>query len=532
MSSNIINTLGAGSGIDVKSLAENLVEAERAPLKQRLEQQIERTQARISGYSAVKFAVQDLKSAFEKLNDASDFASLRVSNSQPAAFAMVAGATAAAGSYSVSVLQTAKAQRTASMVFPERGMVLNGGQPFSLSLQLGSGAAHNINVTTTTPGGMVAAINGAKLGVTAQIINTGNGHQIVLTGETGAANTFSLSTSGTAPATATVLQADENGVNVQAAAQATAVSLRYADPDDPTQTITRALQQQPDGQWTLPDGAEPLPAGVVVTAVAQQPITFAQSVQEAQDARLNVNGLEINRRTNSINDVIDGVTINLFTETTGTAMVDMNRDTSLIRDSIRNLVQAHKDFEETLKILGDRDSPVEQFGGALAGDSLLRSLRSQVRDMFTTLSTTPGDNIKAGRHVGLSFDKFGVLQLDESKLEEALQTRFDEVVTMFSAGTNNQSLTSPNPAGLAGEAVKRLDRMLRFGNVIDDQSKRASDQVRRYQADLEKHEDRMQKLLARYTQQFSVMESIVGNSNSMRGNLKSSFEGMMAMYKN
>jgi len=103
---------------------------------------------------------------------------------------------------------------------------------------------------------------------------------------------------------------------------------------------------------------------------------------------------------------------------------------------------------------------------------------------------------------------------------------------MFSAGTNNQSLTSPNAAGLAGEAVKRLDKMLRFGNVIDDNSKRASAQVSRYETDLEKHEERMQKLLARYTSQFSVMESIVGQSNSMRTSLKGSFEGMMAMYKN
>jgi flagellar hook-associated protein 2 len=134
--------------------------------------------------------------------------------------------------------------------------------------------------------------------------------------------------------------------------------------------------------------------------------------------------------------------------------------------------------------------------------------------------------------VGLEFDKLGVLQLNETKLDEALQTRFDEVVTMFSAGTNNHSVTSPSPAGLAGEAVKRLDKMLRFGNVIDDQSKRASDQVLRYEADLEKHEERMQKLLERYTTQFSVMESIVGQSNSMRSSLKGSFEGMMAMYKN
>jgi flagellar hook-associated protein 2 len=532
MTSNIINTLGAGSGIDVKALAENLVEATRAPLKQRLDQQIEKAQARISGYSAVKFAVQELKTAFEKLNDASDFSSLKVNNSQSSAFGLVPSATAAAGSYSIGVQQTAKAQRTASMSFAERSTVLNGGAAFTLQLQKGAAAAQDINVTNATPAGMVSAINGAKLGVTAQLINTGSGHQIVLTGETGAANAFTMSTSATGPAAATVVQADENGVNVQAGALASAVSLSYPDPNDASQTVSVALEKQLDGSWTLPAGASALPAGVTATATAVQPLTFSQSIQTAQDALLNVNGLQVTRSTNSINDVIEGVTVNLFTETTGTAQVDMNRDTASIKDSLKNLVAAHKDFEDTLRILGDRESEVEQFGGALAGDSLLNSVRSQVRNMFTALSTTPGETVQAARHVGLEFDKLGVLQLNETKLDEALQTRFDEVVTMFSAGTNNQSVTSPSPAGLAGEAVKRLDKMLRFGNVIDDQSKRASDQVLRYEADLEKHEERMQKLLERYTTQFSVMESIVGQSNSMRSSLKGSFEGMMAMYKN
>ena len=111
MSTNIISTLGAGSGIDVKALAEGLVEAERAPAKERLQAQIERSQARISGYSAVKFAVQELKTAFEKLNDASDFASLKTSNTQPSAFGMTAGPTAAAGSFAIDVRQVARAQR-------------------------------------------------------------------------------------------------------------------------------------------------------------------------------------------------------------------------------------------------------------------------------------------------------------------------------------------------------------------------------------------------------------------------------------
>jgi flagellar hook-associated protein 2 len=320
---------------------------------------------------------------------------------------------------------------------------------------------------------MVSAINGAKLGVTAQLINTGSGHQIVLTGDTGVANTFSMTTSGT-------------------------------NPTDPVSTIT-----------------------------------FSQSLQTATDASFTVNGLPVTRSTNTVNDVIDGVTLELFAKTAVdsvnapvAARLDLNRDTAGIKDNIKGLVTAYNDFEETLKILGDRDSEVEEFGGALAGESLLQSVRTQVRNLITDTSSTPGTTIRAARDVGLSIDRFGKLTLDEAKLDTALQDNFGEVSTMFSAGTNNQSIYSPAPAGLAGGAINSIEKMLLSTGLIDTQSKSATTQIAKYKEDLSVLEDRMEKLLTRYMSQFSVMESIVGNSNSMREGLKGTFEGMMKAYGN
>lgn len=464
---NLVSALGAGSGIDIKALAENLVEAERAPRKQRIDDKITQTEAKISGYSAVKFALSELKSAFEKLNDASDFASLKVSNTQPAAFGATASTSAAAGSFSLQVTQVARPQRTASDVFAARDTSLNGGSAFDLRLQIGTGAEQRINVTTATPAGMVSAINGAKLGVTAQLLNTGSGFAVVVTGEDGAAKSFTLSASQTGTQTAV---ADVNF------------------------------------------GTPP--------------------VQTAQDAQFTLNGLPMSRATNSITDAIDGVTLELYTATTGAARLDFNRDTSGIKDQVRALVTAYKDFDETLKILGNRDSDVETFGGALAGDSLLQNVRNQVRNLLTSTSDTPGSTVVAARNVGLSFDRNGMLQLDETRLEAALQNNFDEVVQMFSAGTNNQSVYSTAPAGLAGKAVKSLDEMLRSTGLIDKQSATAQKKIAEYQSELEKLQDRMDMLLNRYMKQFAAMESIVGNSNSLRTSLKGTFEGMMNAYKN
>lgn len=469
--SNIVNSLGAGSGIDIKGLAQSLVDAEKTPKKERIDAKITQTEAKITGYSAVKYALSELKTAFAKLNDASDFSSINPSNTQPSALGISASSTAQAGSYSIEVLQTALMQRTASSDFVDRSTPLNvvspatTGTAFSLNLVIGGVDKGDISVTNPTPAGMVSAINGAKLGVTAQLVNTGAGYNVVLTGQTGAANAFNMTSK------------DSNGIAVPG-------------------------------------------------------VDFTTSLQNATDARLKVNGLTVTRDSNTITDVIDGTTLDLFTTTSGAARIDLNRDTAAIKDNIKGLVTAYNDFEETLKVLGDRESKVEGFGGSLAGESLLQSIRSQVRAMITDTSSTPGTSIKAARNVGLSIDRNGKLTLDEAKLDSALQDNFDEVSTLFSAGTNNQSIYSPAPAGLAGDAINKIEKMLLSTGMIDTQSKNATAKIAKYKEELTALEDRMEKLMNRYMAQFSVMESIVGNSKSTREGLTGTFEGMMKAYSN
>lgn len=462
MATNFVNALGAGSGIDTQTLAKDLMEATREPRKAIIDEKITKSEARISGYGVIQFSLGELKTAFSGLNDLSDFASLQVANTQSSAMGVVASPTAAAGSYQVNVTQVAQAQRTSSDGFAERSTALNSGASFDLTLSVNGGTNQTITVDTDTPAGVVAAINGADLGITAQLIQTSGNTpwKIVVTGEEGEEQDFTL----TAP-----------------------VDLGFDD--------------------------------------------VANELQTAQNALLTVNGLSIERTTNSVSDVIDGVTFNLATVTTGAARIDLTRDNSGITQKINDLVTAYNNFEENLKILGDRASEVEEFGGALAGDSLLQNVRSQVRAMLTSTSSTPGSTVTAPRDVGLSFDRYGVLQFDKEKLATQLQSNFDEVAQMFSANTNNQSVYSVADAGVAGDAVKAIDEMMRSTGLIAQQTDNATQQVDRFKADLEKLEDQMEKLLERYMRQFSAMESIVGSSNSLRESLKGTFEGMANAYK-
>jgi flagellar hook-associated protein 2 len=266
------------------------------------------------------------------------------------------------------------------------------------------------------------------------------------------------------------------------------------------------------------------------TTTALTDVDFSTTSQVATDAVFFINGQQITRSNNRVSDALEGVTIELFTATSSAARIEMQRETAGIQERLQGLVTAYNDFNDALKILGDRKSEVESFGGALAGDSILSSFRAQIRDMVISTSSTPGDTVQAVRHVGLSLDRFGVLTLDSTKLETALEDNFEEVVTMLTGNTDNQSVYNPADAGVAGDASKIIEKMLRSTGQLAVQTETAGQKIEDHQAELVKLEARMQKILERYIAQFSVMDNIVGNSNSVRTNLQSSFDGMAASY--
>jgi flagellar hook-associated protein 2 len=193
--------LGAGSGVDVASLAQNLVDAERVPKENAINAKIAKSEARVSGYAAISFMLGEVKTAFEALNDKSDYGGITASVDNASAFTATAGPSAAEGSHELTVTALAKAQRSISGTFASSTASLNGGSAMTLSLTVGSSAASTISVTagSDTPQGVVDAINLANKGVKAQLVYTSSNdaqpYKILLTGTTGADNQFSLSDS-------------------------------------------------------------------------------------------------------------------------------------------------------------------------------------------------------------------------------------------------------------------------------------------------------------------------------------------------
>jgi len=533
-STNIVNTLGAGSGIDIKTLAQNLADAEINPRKDAVNAKLSKTEAKISGLGYLKTALADLKTAFAQLDDATDFASIKASNSQPAAIGISTTSSAQTGSYAVEVNQLARAQRSASNGFAARDTRLNAGSAFTLNLSVNNGVAKPITVSTDTPAGVVSAINSANLGVQAQLLMTGDAlkpYTVVVSGESGALKNFTLTPASQA-LVSTTTQNHQAGLAINAAANATEVKVTYGDPA----TDVKLVRQVESGLWTWPAGTTEPAAGTPLTvqtyAGARLQPAFSSTLQTAADAQLKVNGLSVTRSSNQVSDLIEGVTLDLTTTTSSPVRIDLSRETASIKDKFRGLVSAYNDLEVTLKELGNAKSTIKDGGGSLVGDSILQSVRNQVRSLITNESSTPGNTVKTARQAGLSFDRNGQLTLDEAKLEKALQDHFDEVNQVFSAGSSGKSLYSSDSAGVAGDAVVKLDQMLRSSGLIANQTESANKKIDAYKADLSKLDERLSQTLQRYIQQFSVMESIVGSNNSLKTSLKSSFEGMMSMYTN
>ena len=571
--SNLMSQLGAGSGVDTKSLAENLVNAEKQPQADAINGRITKTQSRISGLSAVMLSMDTLKTAFKTVDDPSDFNALSISNTNTSALSATstAGKVAATGSHTIEISALASAQRNVSGGFAASDTSLNGGRAFSLRLSVNGGAASSIRVTAAnaTPSGMVAAINKANLGVTAQLVNTNDGsatpYKVILTGTSGASNAFTMgsddgnglgeqqqlifsaaTTSGNISVQGVTvgLTAGDSAATVAAKVKA-ALDANTFITDNPGRSTTVGADGSllityagADGDVSAPAWGDVGATGVTATyATTRVPgtgatvsgVDFSSKTLSAADAVLKVDGLQLKRSSNAITDAISGVTLNLTGTTTSAATLDLTRDTSKIKTNVQGLVKAFNDALSDFKILGgekNKKDTTDVYSGSLQNDATLSMLKSQLRSMFTDNSSTPGSTVKAMRDIGVTIQKDGTLELDEAKFDAALAGNFADVVTMFTADKESKGTTGAAKRGLAGDAVKRLTDMMGSTGLIMNQTNSSNTQLARYKNDLTKLETRMEAVLARYTTMFANMDKIVGSANSTKTYLTNQFKAM------
>ncbi len=212
-----VTAMGAGSGINTTEVVDALVEAQRAPLQQSIDRLKTKADVQISAYGYVKSALTTLKEAFDALNDVSEVYDFAVSSSDSTVISGVADTDAIAGDYDVVVSTLAtRSVWNSSVLSVADSSTSTGSGAFSITV-----GSSTVSVTTDTPDGIVDAINSAGLGLTAGLIDTGNGFVVTIASKYGAANEVSMSSSsGTLTLTQQSVAVDAaltvNGVSVAA----------------------------------------------------------------------------------------------------------------------------------------------------------------------------------------------------------------------------------------------------------------------------------------------------------------------------
>lgn len=593
----LVSSLGSGSGVDVNSLANSLAEAEIAPRQTELNTKITKAEGGLSGYAAIKFVLGDLQTAFSNLKNQSSFNTLVLQNSQPSAVNVTTTTTATTGSHTIAVTQLAQQQRSISADnvpgFATPLTTVNGGEAFSLVLKnrtdptptkvfnLGNNAASSAIITfkamnkgdTVTVNGLTLTANkslsASEVGELFDQLDTTTAPAVAAGGvQASAINSDALATYGTF--SGIFATGYSSGVNNNGLLTLTSTANNAADIASPTGTqfankiAIAANATTPAGIVAAINSANlGVTAQLINTGNIATPyrimvngstgasnafsltslktgggevtgISFDKTLQTAQDARFNVDGMDMTSSKNTVTDAIAGTTLNLNATTSANIPANLmfSRDTSSITTKLDALVTAYNDANTMLGVVSDPKSTVETYGATLVNNSMVGSVRSQMRQLISANSSTPAGGLTALRDIGFNIDQKGVLSLDKSKLETSLKNNFDSVVTLITGNRENQSKFSIMPSGVAGEAVKKLTSLLETTAPLSTQSTNLTTKISEYKKQLEKLNIRMTDLLARYNKQFAAMESMVGQSKSLQTSLKSTFDGMMATYTN
>ncbi|SIS60346.1 flagellar filament capping protein FliD [Insolitispirillum peregrinum] len=155
---------------------------------------------------------------------------------------------------------------------------------------------------------------------------------------------------------------------------------------------------------------------------------FSNVLNEAQDAIIEVDGLTITRDSNEIDDVLDGVTFNLYAATAGaTVDVEIAENVSDIKTAISDFVDAYNAFREFVATNQATSTDGSASDDAvLFGDYYLRSANSTMSSLLST-----GHGGYSLRDFGITLNSSNELELDEDTLNEALLNNLDGVQSFF-----------------------------------------------------------------------------------------------------
>ncbi len=378
-------TLGIGSGIDTGALVTQLAAAQKAAPQQLITTRQTANTAQVSSLASIGGSIDSFASALKTLVAGGSLFTQPTSSASAVGVAAIAGSRIdSALSASLQVQRLAQAQTLVSADVADPAAAIGTGT-FTLKTAAG-GATITVDGSDNSLTGLAAAINAAKAGVTASVVNDGTGSRLVLKGGTGAAGAFTLT---------------------------------------------------PDA------GAAPgLSAYAYDPASGRNGLSVAQA---AQDAALVLDGVAVTRPSNTVSDLLPGVKLTLSAVTDAPVAIGAAVPTDAIAEAVQDFVSAYNQVKGTLD--GATASGVNGgAAGAFASDSTIRGVVTQLSQLTSTPLVSSGA-VRTLADLGVKTNPTdGTLSVDTAKLNAVLAAQPDAVAALFnptqSTGSANVRITS------------------------------------------------------------------------------------------
>lgn len=463
---NIVNSLNAGSGIDVKALTDSLVAAERAPRVELLDARQARVDARISATAQFRSGLEGVVTALDtRIRSGALSGVPSVSDASVLGMTITPGATVRR--QQIEVRSLAQSQTLSSSPIGDPSAAVGQG---TLTIRFGSVAG-------------------------------------------------STAATGFAPDTAAALSvpvgADRNSlaglrdaINDAAAAAGVALDARILSDAAGARLQIRGASGEGAG-FVIEASGDPLLArfafGVGVTGGLER-------TQAATDARVAVDGLELRRATNRITDLVPGATLTLTKAAPGQPVtIEAQRNATELGQAVRDLAQA---FNE-LRAFGRELSASAVAGGtagALSADGTTRRVLQRLGGL-TSEALVPANGSQPTRlaDLGLSVDRTGTFVVDETRLARAVSASPAAVEAIVGALTARSTASTP-----AGPLRQMADQFRTVAEGVPGQPSALQREARAISAERALLEARMERLRDSYTRQFTELDRAVGQSRQLR----------------
>lgn len=291
------------------------------------------------------------------------------------------------------------------------------------------------------------------------------------------------------------------------------------DPSDSTGTKGAGLKATIVNNQLVVSSEEMGDRTLTIGGDLKDSLGFANSqTTRGQSSKFTLDGIEMERNSNTPTDVVDGVTLNFKkADASKTITLGLTNDTDKELSAVKDFVNQYNSVMSFLSEKMDVGDPSKSDNttGALAGDSTLISLQSKLQS--TVLGGKSVNGVSAST-LGLSVDRNGTLSLDETKFKAQLAKDPNSVKDFFFKDTSNKYSTEKTGTGYTADFKAILDRYTstKSGSegVISLRKSSYQSEITDYNKQIERITEQIATKRARYVTMFTNLDTAICNLQS------------------